>query len=141
MRFQQFDLTVTHRKGAEHHVPELLSRSVSRLELVTVEDTANISDPWYLKMLKHVGNRPEKFPSWRVHGGYLYKYLGSSEYDLDDNSWKLVVPKSLRGRVLRDMHDDPTSGHMGVFKTYSRLSERYFWPKSYHKTYQRNPQD
>lgn len=130
VRLQQFEFSVTHRKGSEHHVPDLLSRSVPKLDLITVDDFNNIVDPWYLRMLGNVKNRPGKFPTWRIQDGFLYKYLGSSVNDLGENSWKLVVPKQLRMRVIQDMHDSCTSGHMGVFKTHSRLCERYFWPKS-----------
>lgn len=130
VRLQQFDFTVTHRKGSDHHVPDLLSRAVPKLDLITVNDLANITDPWYTRMMKNVNDRPERFPSWRIHNGCLYKNLVSSRCGLNEDSWKLVVPKQLRRRVLEDMHDLPTSGHMGVFKTYSRLCERYFWPRS-----------
>lgn len=30
------------------------------------------------------------------------------------------------------MHDDPTSGHLGVIRTFHRTQERFYWPKMWH---------
>lgn len=46
-----------------------------------------------------------------------------------ENSWKVVVPKEERKRILLESHDLPTSGHLGINKTYYRVLEKYYWPK------------
>ena len=38
---------------------------------------------------------------------------------------QLVVPASLRHEILVNVHDLPTSSHLGVNKTYAKLCERY----------------
>ena len=40
----------------------------------------------------------------------------------------LVVPPTLVPTILRQVHDDPLSGHLGVNKTVDVLLERYYWP-------------
>lgn len=40
---------------------------------------------------------------------------------------QLVVPVSIQDDVLRESHDEPTSGHFGVAKTMERLKERFYW--------------
>ena len=40
----------------------------------------------------------------------------------------LVVPRSLVKDVLTSLHDDPTSSHLGITKTLSKVRERFYWP-------------
>ena len=50
-----------------------------------------------------------------------------------DEEWstyhQIVVPPQYRSAILRLAHDHPLSGHLGINKTYSRVSQHYFWPK------------
>jgi len=39
-----------------------------------------------------------------------------------------VLPKELRSEALREAHDAPQAGHLGIEKTYQRLTVSYFWP-------------
>lgn len=50
---------------------------------------------------------------------------------VSDNS--ILVPNvpSLRARILRCVHDAPTSGHLGINKTHDRLSANYHWANSF----------
>ena len=44
---------------------------------------------------------------------------------------KLVVPKSLRAEVLRELHKGAMGGHLGTEKTLWKLKERFYWPGHY----------
>lgn len=48
------------------------------------------------------------------------------------NDWntvtQIVVPKPLRGEILRLAHDDPFAGNLGVKKTFDRILRCFFWP-------------
>jgi len=46
--------------------------------------------------------------------------------DLDRR--KLVLPKELRKEALRESHNTPQAGHLGIEKTYQRITVNYFWP-------------
>lgn len=39
------------------------------------------------------------------------------------------MPKSYQTDVLQACHDDPTSAHLGTFKTCEKVKELYYWPK------------
>ena len=40
---------------------------------------------------------------------------------------QLVVPKTLREPILRELHSTITAGHFGVAKTIGRVRERFYW--------------
>lgn len=138
IRLQQYSFDLVHRKGKDHVVPDMLSRSVPVLEIVNNEnreadvENKNILDRWYLKMRDKVQTDPLHFPSWRVVGSILYKYVEHNNFpglsESQDN-WKRVVPKSERKQILIKCHDDPCAGHSGIFKTFERVSQHHYWPK------------
>lgn len=129
VRLQQFDYTITHRKGKEHEAPDALSRNPlpyhgDSIELVTVEEEPQ--DKWYRNLKTNVEADPEKFPSWKVEGNQIFKLVSLG---LGPAQWNRVVPKDLREKVLFECHDSPLAGHLGVNKTYERVREKYYWPK------------
>lgn len=133
LRLQQFDFDLIHRKGREHVVPDCLSRSVPAINSIEGNKTeeTEIKDVWYLKMLRLVKGNPCKYPNWRAIGQRLYKYVNVKYPGMDSNEelWKIVVPKEQRRKLLEQCHDDPLSGHLGMYKTYHRILSRYYWPK------------
>lgn len=136
LRLQPFKFTLIHRKGKEHVVPDLLSRNpIETSEPLGATYSVNlvqgqIKDKWYLKMLDSTKLKPDQFSSWKVESNKLWKHIPSSISIGDDSEdWKLVLPKEKRLEAFMECHDAPTSGHMGVFKTYRRLQQLYYWPK------------
>ncbi|KAK7898417.1 hypothetical protein WMY93_019270 [Mugilogobius chulae] len=49
---------------------------------------------------------------------------------------QLVVPKDLRPTVLHLAHSVPWAGHLGHFKTFSRMVPRFYWPQQFSDTVQ-----
>ena len=47
----------------------------------------------------------------------------------EDIRYLLVVPRSLRGEVLRQLHNSPTGGHLGMTKLVEKTHSRFYWPK------------
>ena len=41
---------------------------------------------------------------------------------------RYIFRKEEQTRILKACHIDPTSGHMGIKKTVSRITERFLWP-------------
>jgi hypothetical protein len=60
----------------------------------------------------------------------LYKYIEPDfKYCREEaDFWKLVIPKEKRSELLLKFHDDKTAGHLGIYKTYHRLSRLFYWP-------------
>ena len=61
-----------------------------------------------------------------MRNGVLYRRW---ELDAGDEvTWKLVVPKSLSGEVLGQLHNFPTAGYLGIRKTTDQVRERFSGP-------------
>lgn len=50
---------------------------------------------------------------------------------VEDNSILVPDDARLRSRILRLIHDAPTSGHLGISKTFDRLLAVYHWPNAW----------
>lgn len=123
------DIRIVHRPGAQNQVPDALSRAFE--EFVCSASESNSRDAWYLDQLEKVQTLPEKYPDWRIVDGKMFVHKPDPWVDPllgDHDSWKLVIPKESRLKVLGESHDSPTSGHFGNFKTYSLLLRHYYWP-------------
>ena len=44
----------------------------------------------------------------------------------------MVLPKSLKSTVLHELHNAPTSGHLGITRTLSAIKTRFFWFRQRH---------
>uniref|UniRef100_A0A1Y1MIJ6 RNA-directed DNA polymerase n=1 Tax=Photinus pyralis TaxID=7054 RepID=A0A1Y1MIJ6_PHOPY len=128
MKLQQHDFTVEHRKGKENVVPDALSRAP--LEVAWIDITTIQPDKWIRKMTTRIKESPDKYPIWRVEDNLLYKFVPNN-HGIESNlvEWKLVIPTEKRVEVLRMCHDEPTSAHLGSYKTFHKVAEKYYWPK------------
>ena len=57
---QQWDFSIVHRKGALNQLPDALSRMYEENDDIA-ESFEEITDAWYLKMLKEVETSPQKY--------------------------------------------------------------------------------
>lgn len=130
VRLQQYSFKIIHRSGKENVVPDALSRAVPSIDIESV-DIADCTDKWYNRMRLNIETHPLKFPAWRVTEGRLYHYQKNIYPALTDENepWKLVIPRQDRKRILETCHNNPTAGHVGVYKTYHRIAQKYYWPK------------
>ena len=115
-------------------MPDALSRSVPVVDVLSPESQIifpDFKDKWYLKMLQNISTRPLNHSLWRVEDNIIYHHTRNPYPGLDDPAydWKIVVPKSHRLEIIKQHHDTPTSGHVGVYKTFHRLAQKYYWPK------------
>lgn len=61
-----------------------------------------------------------------LQNNILYRKWVDSD---SDTSFKLllVIPKSKREFVLKQLHDSKSAGHLGIKKTLQKLRERHYW--------------
>ena len=104
------------RKTSVYPDPTIINLSKSDLVRLQQEDDS----------LGHQ-RRSVSTPSSRyfIKDGVLYRR--STKHGEDSN--QLVVPQSLRPEVLRQGHDRPLAGHMGVQRTLDRIQQEFFWPR------------
>lgn len=71
---------------------------------------------------KKIVDEPERY-GYRMRWDLLER--------IDDGSILVPDERKIRAHILRCIHDAPTSGHLGINKTYSRLSASYHWPNQW----------
>ena len=84
-----------------------------------------VKDPLYQQWVVAIRETPHKFRDWRVENEMIYRrreepLLGPIVDEAE--AWKLVVPQEYREKVLCDAHQETSSGHLGVEKTYERIA-------------------
>ena len=67
-----------------------------------------------------------------LHDPEVHGYRESEGLLLRHRDFGVLVPDfdDLRRRLIREAHDKPVGGHLGVDKTATRLAEVYYWPGS-----------
>ena len=65
--------------------------------------------------------------SYEKRGGVWYR-IRQRKYDVGDTRKQILVPKSLRERVMGVAHDSLFGGHLGLKKTEDRIQTNFFWP-------------
>ena len=82
---------VTIHRGRDA-LSRILEEKPSEIEIGAFEE---VKDPWYLKRIKEIRDKPTKYKSWRTADGLVYKQpvdalLGPITGETD--TWKLIVP-------------------------------------------------
>ncbi|GBN90327.1 Retrovirus-related Pol polyprotein from transposon TNT 1-94 [Araneus ventricosus] len=141
LRLQEYDITIVYKSGRKHSDADSLSRNplvstsvetcdeIPTLASVTEYIKEQLKDP-KLKSIIKVLKRGDEYQNYLLKDGVLYK----KTVDPMGQQWLLVVPKQLRGDILRSLHDAPTAGHLGFAKTYDRIRRKYYWPGLYGST-------
>jgi hypothetical protein len=127
---QQHDFDIRYRRGILNQVADALFRQPPAAEdetapedLLTLEDAPGCT--WYTKMRREVEKNPAAHPDYCIRDERLHRHF----WDMADSTEpELSDPKPARAAVLRECHDAPTAGHLGIAKTTARLVLRYYWP-------------
>ena len=151
---QQFDFDIVHRPGVTNGNADALSRrSYGTCELNALDSPGLQSqrihdfqrrDPDLWEIIDYLES--ERLPADNARAKRILLsediyFLGAHDllYHLDlsekrgrkERHAQLVLPSPLRYEVLVNAHDDLTGGHLGVFKTYEKLRDRYYWKGMY----------
>ncbi|XP_042882480.1 uncharacterized protein LOC122259651 [Penaeus japonicus] len=133
LSFYQYELR--YKPGASHHVPDLLSRAVAATSLVM--DAQKIAeeqqkDPLWTEIIQYLQEqrlprRRTPFPleEFEVSDGLLYHLRHLPDRVIQ----QLVIPRTMRDEAIRSVHSEPTAAHPGVYRTYTRLRDQYYFPQ------------
>ena len=139
---QQYDFEVKYRSGKRHQNADALSRFPVG-EAAKEEDDDLI--PTFLTMPVNLSSKQDSDPVLRnirlelgsagSRAGFHLMYT-LKEGILYRKIWRegetkllMVLPKQLRQQVLYACHDERSSGHLGFWRTWQRVRQRFYWPR------------
>lgn len=133
LRLSCFDFDLKHKKGKDNVVPDLLSRHKG-LDTVIINGVAPVSSDnasqleHFNKFFTNCRDNPDNYPNYKIRDSKLYRYSNSIDDVNEDFSWKEVPPPSERLDLIKSCHGLLNNNpHIGIFKTYKKLSLRYYW--------------
>ena len=127
---------IVYKKGANHHVPDLLSRSVAPVDLATQNPAIlreeQLKDPHLAALIRFLdGDQgpPQDRPAaplddFALRDGVLYKLNVLPERII----YKLYIPRHLRGKAVKMAHATPIAGHPGIHRTFCKVRDLFFFP-------------
>ena len=152
---QQFDMVIGYRTGKTNQNADCLSRTpINVVDTASADESATLFDREGIATLQWI---PE-WKTAQEKDEFCQLVLnrlraGNSQEDetqgkrLEDLSrledkftilpgellgtrkGQLVVPQAMTAEILYRSHDHKLAGHMGVARTLSRVTTKYFWPK------------
>lgn len=80
--------------------------------IIDILESPNISEEDKCRRARH----------YTMQDGLLYR-------SRSEDIFLLVIPEKRRYAILAACHDSPLAGHLGFARTYSMISQRFYWPK------------
>ncbi len=142
---QGFDFTVEHVSGRSNVIADCLSRKPQVLASMSQVDvhlkdvdfgTAYNQDSYFQEIYSKMGTPAVDSlePRLKTRASYFVK-IDDRLYLSDGTEFRLAIPSGdIRRKLLSEVHDTVTGGHLGVEKIYELLSRLYFWPRMYKDT-------
>lgn len=69
--------------------------------------------------------------NWRRKAASYSIVSGTLHYDHKSHGSVRVIKKDETASILKGCHSNPTSGHLGINKTWQKVASRYYWPGMY----------
>jgi len=155
LQLQEYTFDIKHTSGSSNCVADCLSRYPQQPPDNVVEDqlelmhgqmdtiASTITPPFDSTKIQE---QQQKDPIiQRIHEQLKSGKHGSSYILENDLVCKIIrrtghitmnvpfIPNSMVNQLLQAYHDNPTSGHLGINKTWHKIRDRYFWPGMYKK--------
>lgn len=141
LRLQEYDFTVSHKSWRQYSVADCLSR----LPLPGTSSDDDTFDDCVASVLPEFPDT-RRFQEEQRKGPMLYTFFETTKgmsstafvvrdgmlfkknYSANGTRLLLLVPTTLRHVILHRLHDDITSGHLGLSRTLHWLRQRFYWP-------------
>lgn len=131
-RLSPYNFEIEHRAGKDNVVPDALSRFVTPVAAITTVDSFTpTGDTWYDDVYTKCLKKPLSCRNFMLKGGRLFRYTKSPNTLVRDFQWKEVIPEAKREALIGNHHNVPTSAHLGIQKTFKRITLSYYWPKMF----------
>lgn len=122
LKLQQYDFTISYRKGRDNITADCLSRSINAVQ-------AKWEDFDYKAMIEKIINNPDKYRDFKVVDNKIFKYVNDEAKITDKRfEWKFIPQKEERLALIKKTHDE---AHLGFEKTLEKIREKFYWPLLY----------
>jgi hypothetical protein len=153
LQLQEYSFDIKHTSGPSNCVADCLSRypteqpdniAEEQLELMHGQVnsvTTNTSPPFDSTTIQQQQQKDKSIrriydqltngqrkQTYILENGMVHKIIqrhGQSALKLP------YIPTAMINELLQAYHDSPTSGHLGINKTWYKIRDRYFWPGMY----------
>ncbi|XP_015124774.1 uncharacterized protein LOC107046631 [Diachasma alloeum] len=140
MRLAAIQCKIIYRKGSLNQAPDALSRIEWNFDeddedkedfetfLMALDDDIEVAR--YEELMAEIREKPGEFPNYRLVEDKIFVFHPTplkEETVGDLDSWKWLVPPQERRRILVEVHDNPSAGHLGITKTIQRARLSYYW--------------
>ena len=101
--------------------------AVDKKELVRLQEDSTLQK---FKKAKRTETRKEYEISDEKRGGIWYQ-IRQRKNEVVDTQNQILVPKSLRKKVIKEAYDSLFGGHLGAKKTEDRIQANFFFGQNY----------
>ena len=107
-----------------HKIMEESIHVITRSSILPTEEinkwhAAQREDPGLREIIQHVQEGTQRGDYFLTQRGLLYKSRNGQNC--------LMVPTSLRQQIIRNHHDVPMAGHVGIRRTLETICKSYYW--------------
>jgi transposase InsO family protein len=151
LKLNRFQMKICYRKGSLNTNADVLSRTIypeeKKAEILLTSVSIPNTTEMYQKQLKDplFGQVIKSFQDKNNENSPEVKEFlsGRGKFRLNQNSgilefsnksseiYRVVVPPSIRSKIITAFHSIPTAGHLGIKKTMDRLCKRFYWPNMF----------
>lgn len=134
---QEYDMEIVHKAGKMNQNADALSRgAIRQVEFIPIPDEEDIQKAQMGdKDLRGVISECESAADRKKGNFYLdnrgllvwQEPRSRAETAAPGALGRVVVPRTLVGKIIKSFHDAPYAGHLGVNKTKLRIAASYFW--------------
>ena len=115
----EFNFSIMYNPGKKNAVPDFLSRNVISAVDISYDGLleAQTKDLDIQHRLKHIS----KYPHLSSRNGILF-------YQKPGGNPAIFAPTAFRAQIIQAAHNSLLGGHMGIFKSFKRITQNYYWP-------------